>query len=354
MEALPKRVEKDSVIEPLPKIPSLDKISIEIYNLIASRAISAAAAFKETPAQFCSTLDYPMGFNPDCRLTCEINGFLVYLVVEKNSVDVFFELGLGVPYSKLSQELSQTALAWFSDFLSAGCQQLTGRLAIRVTAIDSYIIKRQEEANLSTFSCEMSSRKFHFALLRHSPEVNQHFIRWLKKFPLKASALNKEDILINVGVNKGFTLLSQEDLLQLAAGDLILMDQWAPDHLYLTTPSQEVMTIERRQNKTVAKTGFLSLKHAKAQNYIDFQSLINAVSQKKPIENLPVLLRFQVAEESIRLSDLEKYQLGVVVPYSHSFAISQTSVCIKEKVIAAGEIVSVNGKLAVQITNFIS
>lgn len=326
---------------------------LHINNQIAQKDISFKLEFKHVPALFSAVNQPHPLFKPSLLIKVLIGENNVDIVIEHHLLNEIFEIGLGVPYSKLMSELNAGLLSWFSNFLTASASIVSNKTPITISSIETYAAKPREKIDWIFFECELAHKKFSIGMPIVTPSnILNYTTHWFESFPSKSASIEKKDIYITLGFNIGFTKLSLYDLLHLESGDLIFIDHAIENGIYITTKNNGIIIASIQKQSLVITSPLQFPTLIFQQSYASFKELAEQINNPQEIDRAVVIVRFEVKEKSTTLEELEKYKIGYQVTQMNALTSSQVSLCIMEKKFAAGEILNIKGKLAVQIQQF--
>ena len=326
----------------------------EINNLIASRAVEIHAEFKQNSAHFFPLTQSLQAIKSSFVVKLTILECEIVVVIEKAFINFLFELGLGVPYSELTTELMPASLAWFSNFLTHSFAKNINKKTISVTAIEAYQTKLYDQITPIIFCCEMPHNRFYLSLIPTSPAVMLQFTRWLQGFSLKTPVIMKNEIPIKISINKGFTSLKREDLINLEIGDIILVDYYAEQNVYIMMPNSSIILAKIEAEKAVITSDVIFSNLINQNEHKSFRALLVNLSSPQALDDTPITVRFQIEERLVNAEEVEKYKPNYSLGLTQSHQTTIVHLCIMDKAFAVGELTQIKDRVAVQITQFIS
>lgn len=165
------------------------------------------------------------------------------------------------------------------------------------------------------------------------------------ELPTLPENINEADwshLALSMKINIGYTIITWDDLRHLNSGDLVLLEHATYNIIVANT-----ITLRFRIDEDDMVIDSMEENNAAAMNDgIDFMR-----DNPLTMENLELKVEFFLEERNMTLAELQTLQVNEHIPLTCDGSKVNVGLRVGRKIIASGELVRVNDKLAVEIHN---
>lgn len=172
--------------------------------------------------------------------------------------------------------------------------------------------------------------------------------------PAGVGALGDADVPIALRAELGRTILPLPELQSLAAGDVVLLDEYWVDargELWLCTPGGQGVRVRAEQSSYIVTQGWtmLMIQDSSAPREPVPSDVDASPAEPLALDAIPIKLTFDLGDRTLPLSELRQLQPGVVFDLQRPLTDGPVMIRTNGALLGTGTLVEVDGRIGVCI-----